>query len=210
MPVLDNVRHEKFAVGVASGKTQTDAAIAAGYEEKWSRSASSRLSANVNIAARIQELLAELSKSSLIDAAEVHKYLTDCLRADMRDIRNDDGSFKPQSEWPAIWGRMMEAGDCEVDSIWVRSHDGATKDKAGGWDDTGRRVTKVKLKFASRTKFLELVMRHKAVDALVNPTDKLGEGLTDLASSIDRAIAEGRQRASKRNRVIDVTAKESK
>jgi len=122
--------------------------------------------------AEIERLQAELVENTLnaglIDAAEIHDYLTEALRADMRDIRNDDGSFRPQSEWPEIWGRMMEAGDVEVEYMSERSHDGETKDQEGGWDRVGT-VQKVKLKFSSKTKLLELAMKHKAVNAMVEP-----------------------------------------
>ena len=118
----------------------------------------------------MQQALTEHSvNQSLINAAEIHEYLTDCIRADMRDIRNADGSFKPQDEWPPIWGRMMEAGDVEVETLSQRSHDGQTKDKDGGWDESGT-VTKVKLKFSRRNELVKLAMQHKAVDAFVQPS----------------------------------------
>ena len=144
-------------------------------------------------------LAAQAFERELIDAAEIHEYLSDALRADMRDIRNDDGSFKAQSEWPEIWGRMMEAGDCEVETLSQRSHDGATKDKAGGWDVTDT-VTKVKLKFASRTRLLELAMRHKAVDALAAQKQDLNVSVT-ISAERQRQVASGRQRLG---RIVDV------
>lgn len=154
---------------------------------------------------RQQALLVKTAlDKGLINAEELHEYLTDAIRANMADIRSDDGSFKPLSEWPVIWQQMAEAGDVEIEYASERSHDGETRDQAGGWDITGK-ILKVKYRFPRKAEFVKLAMQHKAINALVNPNDKLGEGLSDLAGSIDRAIAEGRERAAKRNRVIDVT-----
>ncbi len=57
MPVLENPKHEAFAQGLAKGLSASDAYVGAGYKE--SRSAASRLSANVNIAARVAELVSK-------------------------------------------------------------------------------------------------------------------------------------------------------
>lgn len=71
MPPLSNARHERFAQELAKGKSATEAYADAGYEE--SRSAASRLSANVNIQSRIAELKAgaaartELTVASLTE-----------------------------------------------------------------------------------------------------------------------------------------------
>jgi hypothetical protein len=103
----------------------------------------------------------------LIDAAEIHEYLTDAIRANWSDIENDDGTFKPLSEWPEIWQRMKEKGDVEVETESVRSHDGEDTEGRGGWESSGKTVRKVKIAFASKVKLIELAMKHKAVDAMV-------------------------------------------
>jgi hypothetical protein len=54
MPPLDNSRHEKFAQGLAQGKSAADAYTAAGYN--GDRTAASRLSTNVNVQSRVSEL----------------------------------------------------------------------------------------------------------------------------------------------------------
>ena len=141
------------------------------------------------------ELVENALNAGLIDAAEIHDYLTEAIRADMRDIRNNDGSFKPQSEWPEIWGRMMEAGDCEIETLSERSHDGSTKYKAGGWDVAGT-VTKVKLKFSSRVKMIELAMKHKAVNAMVE--QKAGDtNILVITADKARQVASARKRLEK-------------
>ena len=137
----------------------------------------------------------------LITATEIHEYLTDAIRARMSDIRNDDHTFKPRSEWPEIWDRMEEAGDVEVSYESERSHDGETKDKPGGWDRTGRTVEKVKLKFASKTTLLEMAMNHIAVNAMVR--EKQGDiNIVVVTAEKARQVASAKKRLSK---VIEVT-----
>ena len=148
-----------------------DAGRGAGFTESMCRVARDKIEtpAMREVIERMRiELVENAVEEGLIDAAEIHEYLTDAVRAQMSDIRNDDGSFRPISEWPAIWQRMVEGGDVEVETSSERSHDGQTKDKAGGWDVAGT-VTKVKYRFGPRHKWVELAMRHKAVDAMIQP-----------------------------------------
>lgn len=54
MPVLENVRHERFAQELAKGKTQDQSYVDAGYKHDYG--AASRLSRNVKIQERVKEL----------------------------------------------------------------------------------------------------------------------------------------------------------
>lgn len=161
-----------------------------------------------DVEALVEEATAALAEirfeECLIDAHEIHEYLTAAIRADWADIENDDGTFKPISEWPPIWRQMKEAGDVEVEYESHRSHDGEDRDGRGGWDSDGI-VRKVKLKFTSRVKLIELAMKHKAVDAIVQPH-------TDVNLNVNITATEQRlERAKLRmQRVIDVKAKEIK
>lgn len=57
MPVLENVRHERFAQELAKGKTQEQAYIDAGYAAEGARGNAARLIANDSaVAARVREL----------------------------------------------------------------------------------------------------------------------------------------------------------
>jgi hypothetical protein len=123
--------------------------------------------------ARISATLTEQAREKcLADAGEIHEFLSDAFRCRMSDIRNDDHTFKPRSEWPEIWDRLEESGEVEVTYEKVRSHDGEDKEGIGGWETTGRVVEKVKLKFSSKVKLVELLMKHKAVDAMVKQGDR--------------------------------------
>ena len=59
MPILKNPRHERFARELAKGKSATEAYELAGY--KGDRTAASRLSTNVNICQRLEELQSEIA-----------------------------------------------------------------------------------------------------------------------------------------------------
>jgi phage terminase small subunit len=74
MPVLSNSRHERFAQALASGKSQSEAYVAAGY--KYDEPNASRLTRNDKIRARVTELQGNVAKrvevtlESLLEEAE--------------------------------------------------------------------------------------------------------------------------------------------
>ena len=74
MGVLKNPKWERFAQGLASGKTADEAYVFAGYEEN--RGNAIRLKANERISARLKELQeraairAEVTSASLIEMAD--------------------------------------------------------------------------------------------------------------------------------------------
>jgi phage terminase small subunit len=68
MAVLKNSRHEKFAQMLAEGKSATDAYAEAGY--KGDRTAASRLSSNVNISQRVDEIKNRVAEKAEWSAAE--------------------------------------------------------------------------------------------------------------------------------------------
>jgi hypothetical protein len=72
MPVLENVRHERFAQELAKGKTQEQAYIDAGYAEAGARAnASACIIANHNIMERVAELQSVVADKSTWDAARI-------------------------------------------------------------------------------------------------------------------------------------------
>lgn len=97
MPVLKNARHEAFAQGLAKGMTADAAYQEAGY--KPSRSAASRLSANVNISGRVAEIV---SKGAERAEATVERVLQELARigfADLRKAFTPDGALLSPEEW---------------------------------------------------------------------------------------------------------------
>jgi phage terminase small subunit len=74
VPVLTNARHERFAQELASGKSQAEAYVAAGY--KYDEPNASRLTRNDRIRSRVAELQGHVAKrvavtlESLLEEAE--------------------------------------------------------------------------------------------------------------------------------------------
>lgn len=67
---LDNARHERFAQGVAAGKSATGAYEDAGYEPDTGHA--SRLAGNGSVAERVEELL-DRAALMAVDAAKITK-----------------------------------------------------------------------------------------------------------------------------------------
>lgn len=84
MPVLDNPRHERFCQERAKGKSADEAYQLAGY--KRDRGAASRLSAKVNVTARITELQSLAADDTVMSIAEKRKFLADIKRTPIGEI----------------------------------------------------------------------------------------------------------------------------
>lgn len=67
MPILDNPRHENFAIAVAKGQTQEKAYINAGFSPSGARANANRMIANDSISQRIQELQADAAAATNTD-----------------------------------------------------------------------------------------------------------------------------------------------
>ena len=66
--ILRNARHEAFAQALAKGMTATDAYSAAGY--KGDRTAASRLSTNVNLSKRVDQIKSRVAEKAEWTAAD--------------------------------------------------------------------------------------------------------------------------------------------
>ena len=163
-------REARYVRARIEGKSERKALLAAGFSPGLAKNPSYVVTDEMREEVeRLQAALVENTlEHALIDATELHEYLTDAIRADLADILDDDHNYKPLSEWPLIWRQMYEGGDLEVEFASERSHDGEDKDGAGGWDHVGK-IVKVKYRFASRRAMIELAMKHKGVDAMIQP-----------------------------------------
>lgn len=84
MPELKNKQHERFCLELVSGKSNTQAAIDAGYSEISASVTANRLLRNDKVKARIDELMAQIASEKVADAQEVMEYLTSVLRGESR------------------------------------------------------------------------------------------------------------------------------
>lgn len=195
-------REQRYVASRLKGESMQEAARQSGLPAWMARTR--ELASVEALVDEASQALAEIRYDQcLIDAVEIHEYLTDAIRADWADIQNDDGTFKPLSEWPEIWRRMKEKGEVEVEEASVRSHDGKDTDGLGGWEKSGKTVTKVKIAFGSKVKLLELAMKHRAVNAMVD--QKAGDvnlNLVVVTAEKARQVVNARKRLGK---VLDVT-----
>ena len=127
----------------------TQAAIRAGYSERTANEQAARLLANVSIKEVVANRTAERAKECKIDQEWVLKRLDAEANADINDLYDSEGHFKPVSEWPLIWRtglvESIKMGDVTVDG------------------KTQRRP--VEIKVSGRIKRVELVGKHVAVQA---------------------------------------------
>lgn len=131
----------------------TKAAIRAGYSEKTAYSIGFENLRKPEIRAAIEQAEEEQAKRLKINADKVLNLLVRDIQADMNDLLNTNGSFKPVSEWPMAWRQGLVAG-IEVAEIW----DGKGKDRV----QIGETV---KVKFSDRLKRLEAIGKHRGVRA---------------------------------------------
>lgn len=87
--MLRNIRHERFAQGIAKGLPASHAYIQAGYKARGNaaETAAARLFRNVQVQSRLAELAAKLAKPAIADADEIQQFLTTAMRG-----RDDDGA----------------------------------------------------------------------------------------------------------------------
>jgi phage terminase small subunit len=67
MAALQNVKHERFCLELASGCSQSEAARRAGYSQGRARKTASELMARPVVAARLKELQAETSSARVLN-----------------------------------------------------------------------------------------------------------------------------------------------
>lgn len=151
--------------------------------EKWSDNAvavqASRMRSNPKIVLRMQELRESQQKVTQINADYVLNKAVSLLNADLSELFGDDGEIKPINEWPKEL--MPIVGGIEV-----------TETKMGD-DVLTRQVTKIKL--SERTKLLDMVAKHRAVDAYVRPNrgtadEPIHQKLDVSAPEVAKAVSE--------------------
>jgi Terminase small subunit len=111
------------------------------------------------------------------------------VRADIQDIVDELGRFKPISQWQKIWRQMLRG--CEVEERYERAIDGEKK-----WDAAGRVV---KVRFIDRLKAIELLGRHINVKAF-QQNEVAVVDIEDIRSRIEagRAYMNEQQRQQRR------------
>ena len=154
----------------------TQAAIRAGYSVKTASVIAAQNLSKLNIQETITELKNKRSEKTEVDAAWVLNHCSDMLQADIGDILNDVGKFKPIHDWPKIWRQMLTAVD--IKELFEYTGDG--QEKIGDL---------VKAKFVSREKILELTGRHVDVKAFERQVTEI-----HIHQELTSRLQQGRQR----------------
>ena len=139
---------------------------------------------------RIEEIIEDAG----VDAHDVWIQLSRIFDGDRSEILNEDGTVKRMQDWPLIFRQCLNV---VVEDVSQRSHDGETKDKDGGWDKSGKRVRILGID-PQYLKAIELVMKHKGVDAMATQRQEVDINLT-------ATITAKLQSALRRQETIDVT-----
>jgi len=163
-------KQERFCQEYLLDLNATQAGIRAGYSPKTAGSQAHDLLKKPEIEARIEELKAERSKRTQIDADWLLRRLAAEAEADVAELYDEHGNLLPVKEWPEIWRKGL------VQSIDIEA---LSNDEGEGG------VVVKKIRVSDRIRRLELIGKHVAVQAFqenVNHT-----GLDALAERLARA-----------------------
>lgn len=138
MPVLKNMRHERFAQAILKGKTLDQAYVTAGYRAHPANP--KRLRENEAVSARISELV---EKSETLTNISVERIAQELARIGLADI-TDAVSFSGKRV------KLKASSELDRDTTAAISEVQQTKDG-------------VKIKFHSKTNALDLLAKYKGM-----------------------------------------------
>ena len=172
-------RRERFVKEYLIDRNATQAAIRSGYSKKTARAIGSRLLTDVDIRARVDELIREQERRTLVTADEVILELKRLGFSNMLDF-----------------GRVNDEGDLVLDmstltreqAAAIQSVDVETYTEGKGED--ARPVKRVRLKLADKKGPLELLGKHLK---LFNDS---GERVTSLLDAINESLRRGQSKAA--------------
>lgn len=173
MPVLDNAKHELFAQELAKGRTATEAYAAAGY--RGDRTAASRLSTNVNIQARVREILDAAAARTGVTVEAILAELAKLGFSNMLDYLRIGPDGLPYADFSKLTRDQATAiAEVHVETVpSVRGEDG---------EEVRPEVKKVRFKLADKRSalvdlgkhlgmFKERIEHSGAVNIVITPAD---------------------------------------
>lgn len=195
----NNINIEIFAAHIAAGKSGEEAAQLAGSDKSGNtaRQYAFRLLKRADVQALIQQYVDGVTKRTVWNAARVLERLGEIVDADIAEIYAEDGSLKPLKEWPKYWRRLVTR--IESEQKFERSKDGGDQ----SWDPAAKLL---KIHIGERLKALELIGRHKAVDAFVQQKQQTDINVTIVTAEKARQIIAAKQRLAKVVEVTEVTS----
>lgn len=160
-PLTDKER--RFVEEYLVEPNATQAATRAGFSERSAGSIGHELLRKPSVAAAITTAMEERSMRTKIDADWVLSKLRDMFEADVADLYDRNGQLLPVKDWPKIWRTGLITG---VDSVETIDLGVDETDSATGKRRARRTlVTNKKVRWADKTKLLELIGKHVDVGA---------------------------------------------
>lgn len=124
----------------------------------------------------IHNALQEVEEKTVVDAAFIRSHLAEMMTADIGDIYNETGTFKPMHDWPKIWRQMLQGVDVE------ELFEGYGKER----EHIGQTV---KARFIDKMKAIELLGRHVDVKAFEKQVTEI-----HIHQKLISRLQQGRQR----------------
>lgn len=203
-------REARYVAARLAGKTKYQAMRAAGFSH-WIAKAPSKIE-TPEIREQVEQLQAEIVglalNEGLVDAVELHERLSDEDRGDYAELYNPRdpldprydpsvpaGDLLPIDSWP-MWARQGGVEFIDEPNM-VHSDD----DGGGSWDQKGR---KIRIVGRSRAKTRELLMKHRAVNAMVQaPAAQVQVNVIDAETVQLATLLSPEQLESVRQRVLE-------
>lgn len=144
-----NLKQRLFVNEYLKDLNAKQAAIRAGYSERSAEVTGSRLLSHAKVSEAIGRATEKRVEKTKIDQEWLLKRLDDEANADINDLYDSEGNFKPVNEWPLIWRtglvESIKMGDVTIDGKAQRRP--------------------VEIKVSGRIKRVELIGKHVAVQA---------------------------------------------
>lgn len=133
----------------------------------------------------------ELIEDACVTSEDAHLKLTKMFDARIQELFDDNWNVLPKSQWPEPWKSWALLTEIKVEDIMVQDDDGdgQTWKKSGG-----KRVT-VKGPDVLRT--IELAMKHKAVNAMVQQGTQIDVNIAVVTAEQARTLSAAQKRLSR-------------
>jgi phage terminase small subunit len=151
----------------------TQAAIRTGYSPRTANEQASRLLANANVQALLQERSKEREARTQINADYVLQRLVQIDQLDVADILDGTGNFLPVLQWPKVWRQTLSGMD--VQEMLTNDVESVIR----------------KIKWPDKLRNLELLGKHVTINAFRDQVQ------VEVTGSLADRMAKARERASK-------------
>lgn len=172
MPALTE-RQARFVDEYLVDLNGTQAAIRTGYSPRTANEQASRLLANANVQALLQERSKEREARTQINADYVLQRLVQIDQLDVADILDGTGNFLPVLQWPKVWRQTLSGMD--VQEMLTNDVESVIR----------------KIKWPDKLRNLELLGKHVTINAFRDQVQ------VEVTGSLADRMAKARERASK-------------